>query len=38
MGDARGLIGLAVVALLILLLAATNYVNLATVRTDAPSA
>ena len=31
-GDARALVGLAAVALLILLLAATNYVNLATVR------
>lgn len=32
-GNLRGLIGLACVGLLILLLAATNYVNLATVRT-----
>ena len=32
-GDARAVVGLAAVALLILLLAATNYVNLATVRT-----
>jgi putative ABC transport system permease protein len=32
-GDRRAMLGLAVVALLILLLAATNYVNLATIRT-----
>jgi putative ABC transport system permease protein len=32
-GDVRALLGLAAIALLILLLAATNYVNLATVRT-----
>lgn len=32
-GDRQGMLGLAAVALLILLLAATNYVNLATVRT-----